>query len=102
MPIYEYECGECLSKFEIKQSFHDEAKAVCRRCGGQARRVFKPVPIVFKGSGFYVTDNGGKKNHLVDTFSKDKSDSVPAVSGSGTTAAGSDTSGGEITKSTVK
>lgn len=67
MPIYEYECGACSTRFEVKQSYHDEPKAACKKCGSPSRRIFKPVPIVFKGSGFYVTDNAGKKDHLVDT-----------------------------------
>ena len=57
MPIYEYKCGLCSCCFEIKQSFQDSAEAVCHQCGGNARRIFSPVPIVFKGSGFYTTDN---------------------------------------------
>jgi putative FmdB family regulatory protein len=57
MPIYEYECSKCKENFEIKQSFHDEPVTVCHRCGSEARRVFRPAPIIFKGSGFYVTDH---------------------------------------------
>lgn len=59
MPIYEYKCTGCSSRFELKQSFNDEPRASCPQCGGRAIRVFFPVPIHFKGSGFYVTDNGG-------------------------------------------
>lgn len=57
MPIYEYECCQCDYHFEQKQGFHEEPVAVCPRCQGKARRVLRPVPIIFKGSGFYVTDN---------------------------------------------
>jgi len=57
MPIYEYECGSCSHRFDIRQSFTDEPKAVCPRCEGKARRVFHASPIIFKGSGFYVTDH---------------------------------------------
>ncbi len=56
MPIYEYECCECRSRFEKKQRFYDEAVATCPKCQGKSRRVLSPVSIVFKGSGFYVTD----------------------------------------------
>jgi putative FmdB family regulatory protein len=79
MPIYEYECGKCSSRFEVKQSFHDEAKAACKKCGSPARRIFKPVPIMFKGSGFYITDSGGKKDHLVDTNGNGKDKAATAV-----------------------
>ncbi len=57
MPIYEYECGHCRYHFELKQGFHDEPQAECPQCSKIARRVFLPTPIIFKGSGFYVTDH---------------------------------------------
>ena len=57
MPIYEYECTKCSHRFEKKQSFHDEPKAECPECKESARRIFQPAPIIFKGSGFYVTDH---------------------------------------------
>ncbi len=57
MPIYEYECTKCNHRFEKKQSFHDEPMAECPKCSESARRVFQPAPIIFKGSGFYVTDH---------------------------------------------
>jgi putative FmdB family regulatory protein len=57
MPIYEYECGECSHRFEVKQGFNDKPQAKCPRCKEIARRVFHPTPIIFKGSGFYVTDH---------------------------------------------
>lgn len=57
MPIYEYECDECHHCFERKQKFDEEPVASCPECEGKARRVIHSVPIIFKGSGFYVTDN---------------------------------------------
>jgi putative FmdB family regulatory protein len=57
MPIYEYECRHCGHRFELKQGFHDKPQAVCPECKQKARRVFHPAPIIFKGSGFYVTDH---------------------------------------------
>ena len=57
MPIYEYECTSCGHRFEKRQSFHDEPKADCPECETEAKRVFHPAPIIFKGSGFYVTDH---------------------------------------------
>ena len=62
MPIYQYTCPKCNSQFELKQSFRDKPMATCPRCQNKARRLFVPTPIIFKGSGFYVTDhrkNGG-------------------------------------------
>ena len=57
MPIYEYECGDCHFHFERKQGFDEEPVAVCPECQGKARRVIHSIPVIFKGSGFYVTDN---------------------------------------------
>ena len=57
MPIYEYECRSCLHRFEVRQGFHDKPKAECPQCKKKARRIFHPSPIIFKGSGFYVTDH---------------------------------------------
>ena len=57
MPIYEYECTHCHHRFELKQGFHDKPQADCPQCKKKAKRVFHPAPIIFKGSGFYVTDH---------------------------------------------
>ena len=57
MPIYEYECGLCHFHFERKQRFDAEPVAICPKCQGKARRVLHSIPIIFKGSGFYTTDN---------------------------------------------
>jgi len=56
MPIYEYECGECNCRFEKRQSFSDDALAHCPQCHSMSKRVMCPAPVIFKGSGFYVTD----------------------------------------------
>ena len=57
MPIYQYQCLNCKLRFELKQTFHDKPVADCPTCCGIARRLFSPVPILFKGPGFYVTDS---------------------------------------------
>ncbi len=57
MPTYEYECSQCDFRFERKQRFEEEPIAMCPKCQGKARRVINSVPIIFKGSGFYVTDS---------------------------------------------
>ena len=66
MPVYEYKCSKCDESFEIKQSFNDKPITVCHRCGSEARRVFRPAPIIFKGSGFYVTDHAKDKEKKVE------------------------------------
>jgi putative FmdB family regulatory protein len=50
-------CTSCTNRFETVQSFSDPPLATCERCGGGVRRVFHPAGILFKGSGFYSTDN---------------------------------------------
>ena len=57
MPTYEYECEKCSLRFEIKKRFSENGSALCPRWGCEGRRVFTPPPIIFKGSGFYVTDS---------------------------------------------
>jgi putative FmdB family regulatory protein len=57
MPIYEYECGLCHFRFERKQGFDEEPISVCPECQGETRRVIHSSPVIFKGSGFYVTDS---------------------------------------------
>ena len=61
MPIYQYRCLNCNRQFEFKQGFQDKPIADCPVCKGIARRIFSPVPILFKGSGFYVTDSRGER-----------------------------------------
>ncbi len=57
MPIYEYQCKECGVRFERFQRFSEEPLKVCPECGGTVHRLVQPVGIIFKGSGFYVTDH---------------------------------------------
>ena len=61
MPTYEYVCMSCGHHIEVVQRFSDEPLRECPKCGGPLRRVFHPVGIVLKGSGFYSTDNRGGK-----------------------------------------
>lgn len=79
MPIYEYECPECSCRFEQKRSFTDESPAVCPRCQCESRRVFSPVPIIFKGSGFYVTDHKGNRGHSTPTESENSTKAKAAT-----------------------
>jgi putative FmdB family regulatory protein len=60
MPIYEYKCKACDLEFEVKRGFSESSGASCPNCQCQAQRIFSPVPIVFKGPGFYVTDNASE------------------------------------------
>ena len=77
MPRYDYRCSDCGHEFEIKQSFSDEPVAACPLCGVESRRVIHSVPVVFKGSGFYVNDygKGGGSNGRSKPESDESSDS---------------------------
>ena len=62
MPIYEYACTACGERTEAKQSFDDPPLDECPICGGQLRKLYSPVGVVFKGSGFYSTDGRSSKS----------------------------------------
>ena len=57
MPTYGYHCPSCSTDFDVWQRMSDKPGANCPRCGAPARRLFFPAGIVFKGAGFYATDN---------------------------------------------
>jgi putative FmdB family regulatory protein len=57
VPTYQYACTECGDQTEVVQRFTDDPLTVCGACSGRLRKVFSPVGIVFKGSGFYRTDS---------------------------------------------
>jgi len=60
MPLYEYECDDCGVRFERRQPITSDPLTECPECGGDIHRLFHPVGIIFKGKGFYVTDNRSK------------------------------------------
>ncbi len=62
MPLYDYQCNQCGHRFEVRQGIKEDPLTVCPQCGGPIRRVIHPVGIVFKGSGFYVTDSRNKSS----------------------------------------
>jgi putative FmdB family regulatory protein len=57
MPIYLYQCDSCGVRFERLQRMSDDALTECPECEGHVHRVIQPVGVIFKGSGFYITDN---------------------------------------------
>ncbi len=95
MPRYDYECESCHHRFELRQSFDSEPVAACPECQSRSSRKFHSVPIVFKGSGWYVNDygkRGGAKNASADgkdsdssskSETKTKSESKDSSAGSG-------------------
>jgi putative FmdB family regulatory protein len=79
VPTYQYTCTDCGEPIEAVQKFTDPPLSVCAVCGGRLRKVFSPVGIVFKGSGFYRTDS---RNGSAPAAAKDKqpAESAPAAS----------------------
>lgn len=90
MPTYVYACDSCGTQFERFQSFKDEPLRTCPSCASAVRRVFQPVGIVFKGSGWYVTDSRKSTSATVSgDDSAGKAEKAPA----GDTVAKSETNG---------
>ena len=77
MPTYQYACTACAERLEVVQRFTDDPLTECPECGGALRKVFSPVGVVFKGSGFYKTDSRGKKP---SSSSSSPSTSAPSTS----------------------
>ncbi len=105
MPTYEYACKACGKHVEAVQSFSDPALTTCPACGGELRKIFGNVGIVFKGSGFYKTDSrptdgskkasstssGGKESHEVSASSSEAKDASSSGSESAAKPAASAT-----------
>jgi len=97
MPIYTYRCENCGVQFERQQHFTDQPLTRCPECGKKTlRKVYTPVGIVFKGSGFYATDHrspsGASHASSKDKAEKGKKD------GEGTRGGPSDSSTSSATK----
>ena len=108
MPVYEYRCRDCGHEFEIQQSMSDDTLTVCPSCSGDLRKVFSPVGIAFKGSGFYKNDSGSRSGSSKGDGSKgdgskgdgSKSDgSKSDGSKSGSSGSGSDSGSSSSTSS---
>ncbi|HEY0118430.1 MAG TPA: FmdB family zinc ribbon protein [Cellulomonas sp.] len=87
MPTYAYTCTVCGHSFDVHQSFDDAALTVCPECSGRLRKVFSPVGVVFKGSGFYRTDaRSSSKAGAASTTSAPSTSTSSSSSSSGTTS----------------
>jgi putative FmdB family regulatory protein len=70
VPTYQYACTACGEQSEVVQKFTDDPLTICGACGGRLRKVFSPVGIVFKGTGFYRTDSRAAAKETVGAKSK--------------------------------
>jgi putative FmdB family regulatory protein len=57
MPLYDYQCSKCQHVVEVRHGFNDTYAEACPACGGELKRIISPAPVIFKGSGFYITDS---------------------------------------------
>jgi putative FmdB family regulatory protein len=99
VPTYQYACRACDERLEVVQKFSDEPLTECAVCGGRLRKIFSPVGIVFKGSGFYRTDSrngsaalakdGATAKETKETKPNGASDGSSSSSDSGSAAGGS-------------
>lgn len=87
MPTYEYECQQCRERTEAVQKFSDPALTTCPKCGGELRKVFSAVGIVFKGSGFYKTDSRGSSTSTTSATPQKASESASPTPAPTTTSA---------------
>ena len=92
MPVYLYHCSNCGVQFEKQQSFSDQSLIRCPECGKKAlKKVYQPVGIVFKGSGFYATDHhspsGQSSKKTDEKAEKRESKEPPPTKDSGDKAA---------------
>jgi putative FmdB family regulatory protein len=94
VPTYEYACTSCGEQLEVVQKFTDDPLTVCPSCGSSLRKVFSPVGIVFKGSGFYRTDSR-KASVATDAGG---SDTKTKGNGSSDSSTDSGSSGGATSK----
>ncbi|MCW2882310.1 MAG: hypothetical protein JWQ95_6410 [Sphaerisporangium sp.] len=95
MPTYQYACTACGEGLEVVQRFSDDALTTCPSCEGQLRKVFSAVGIVFKGSGFYRTDNRSS------SASGSSTSSAAGPAGSSSGSSGSESSSGSDSASTT-
>ncbi len=90
MPTYEYECQNCHLRIEAVQKFSDAPLSVCESCGGELRKKFSGVGIVFKGSGFYKTDSRGSSSASTPPAAASTSTSTASAPAASSTTSSSD------------
>src|SRR3954471_10278324 len=93
MPTYQYACTSCGERLEVVQKFSDDPLTVCPTCEGKLRKLFSPVGVVFKGSGFYKTDSrsSASRKSASDSGSSSTSEgSTPASTSGADKPAGGD------------
>lgn len=88
MPTYSYACTQCDNRFDIVQSFTDDALTMCSECSGALRKLFNSVGIVFKGSGFYRTDSRSGASSASEPAKSESSSSSGSSDSSSSSSSG--------------
>ena len=82
MPYYQYKCNDCEHEFEVRQRMSDDPLTDCPVCNGRIRRVVNSVGVVFKGSGFYVTDTRNGKSASISSENSKTGETKSSENGS--------------------
>ncbi|MFV8049782.1 FmdB family zinc ribbon protein [Mycobacterium sp. 48b] len=99
MPTYSYACTECGNRFDAVQAFSDDALTTCPKCSGKLRKLFGSVGVVFKGSGFYRTDNRESGKSSSNGSSAKSSESSSSSTSSESSSSSSSSSAASSTSS---
>lgn len=104
MPTYAYVCTACAHRFEIVQAISDSSLTTCPECGSALRKVFHPVGVAFKGSGFYRTDSRAKQTSESSGTGSETGtkESAPKKEGATATSGGSDSASSSNAKPATK
>jgi len=101
MPTYVYACDRCGAQLGQSEAFKDEPLRTCPSCAGAVRRVFQPVGIVFRGSGWYITDSRKSSAGVAGGDSAVKSEKSEKTESTGKSDSSSDTKSNSASKSTT-
>lgn len=90
MPVYAYKCKSCGHQLEVRQSFSDTPLSACPQCGGELRKQFNSVGVVFKGSGFYRNDSRASSSSSSASSSESSTSGTSSSSSAPSSSSSSD------------
>lgn len=92
MPVYAYKCKSCGHQLEVRQSFSDAPLSECPQCGGELRKQFNSVGVVFKGTGFYRNDSRASSSSSSASSSESSTSGTSSSSSASSSSASSSSS----------
>lgn len=102
MPVYEYQCEKCGVRFDRLQAMSAAPVTECPECGGPVHRIISPVGVIFKGSGFYVTDNRKSNSTTSRNAKKSDDDASSGDTGSSSESKTSDSNASDVSSEKEK